>query len=245
MNVRYCTKNENLMNSYVLHFHDTYEIILNLSGHCTTVIEGKEYHIEKNDIIIIPPYFNHSAHSDTFFTDFYIQAKNLSFSEVYVIKNYNDTILTLMNMLHAVMLEKETNYRCIADNLLETICSYLEKYIVVNYKYNFVSHLKNTIIDNFTDPEFNLANAIENTGYDKDYLRRCFEQDVGKTPLQYLTTLRINRAKMLLVQSDFISIKKISAYCGFSDNLYFSTVFRKNVGVSPTFYRIKQIEKDR
>ncbi len=241
MNVCCCIKHELEMASYHPHFHDEYEIILNLSGHCTTIIGGKNYHIEKNDIIIIPPRTMHEAYSDIYFTDFFIQAKYLNFENVYVTKDNNGIILSLMNMLHSVMLEKESNYKSIADNLLETIYSYLVKYINVNYKYSFINSLKNIIIENFEDPSFNLASTIDKTGYTKDYLRRCFEQDIGKTPLEYLTGLRISKAKMLLVQSDFTCVKDVSERCGFSDNLYFSTVFKKNTGLSPIQYRKKHI----
>lgn len=49
-------------------------------------------------------------------------------------------------------------------------------------------------------------------------------------------------AKMLLVQNDFINIKTVSERCGYNDNLYFSTVFKKHTGISPREYRQKHME---
>lgn len=242
MNVVCCTKSEVLLTEYSTHSHDKYEIILNLTGECTTIINGKTYNIEANNILIIPPGAEHEAFSNTYFSDFYIQAKNMNFHNVHITNDNDGIILSLMNMLYTVILEKEFNYKQIADNLLDTICNYLVKYIDVKYKYNFVGELKNVIIDNFTNPQFDLADAIKKTGYNKDYLRRCFEEDIGKTPLEYITNLRINMAKMLLVQNDFINIKNVSERCGYSDNLYFSTVFKKHTGISPREYRQKHME---
>ncbi len=242
MNVVSCTKREVLLTEYPPHSHDEYEIILNLTGECTTIINGKEYNTEANDILIIPPGAEHEAFSSTYFSDFFVQAKNMNFHHVHITKDHNGIIITLMNMLYTVILEKEFNYKQIADNLLDTICNYLTKYIDVKYKYSFVGELKNIIVDNFTNPQFNLGDAIKRTGYNKDYLRRCFEEDIGKTPLEYITNLRVNMAKMLLVQNDFINIKNVSERCGYMDNLYFSTVFKKHTGYSPREYRHKHME---
>lgn len=181
----------------------------------------------------------HEAYSDTTFSDFFVQAEHLNFDKVYVTEDYNGTIYILMNMFRIVMLEKEFNYNIIGNNLLQTICSYLEKYVGIDYKYPFVNSLKNTILTNLNNPLFDLSAAIERIGYNKDYLRRCFERDLGKTPLEYMIGLKINKAKALLIQSDFIGIKNVSERCGFTDTLYFSTVFKRKVGISPSQYRKK------
>jgi YesN/AraC family two-component response regulator len=56
---------------------------------------------------------------------------------------------------------------------------------------------------------------------------------VGYSPIEYLTHLRIDRAKELLAHSD-IRIKEVSQSVGYEDELYFSRIFKKIAGVSPT-----------
>ena len=59
------------------------------------------------------------------------------------------------------------------------------------------------------------------------------------TPLAYLTALRINQAKMLLMDSSFVSIADVAEKCGFHDSFYFSNCFRKSEGISPIRFRMQ------
>ena len=238
MNVQLCIKRESLMAQYKEHSHpDRYEIITNYVGVCTVTVNGQKYEIGKNDILIVPPNVRHGASSAEGFMDFFIAAKYLSYGQAYIVNDTDNAILPLMELLYKVMLEKEANYSAIADSLLATVCTYIDKYIDVNHQYPFVNSLKNTILEHFIDPYFDLAHEIDKSGYNKDYLRRCFEGATGKTPLHYLTELRINRAKMLLLQNEHKRISSISELCGFRDSYYFSTVFKKYTGISPEEYR--------
>ena len=63
-----------------------------------------------------------------------------------------------------------------------------------------------------------------------------FKDSTGMTPNDYWQRMRINRAQRLLTGSSR-SITEIAMECGFSTSQYFSCVFRKYSGVSPTHYR--------
>lgn len=65
---------------------------------------------------------------------------------------------------------------------------------------------------------------------------RCFKQYMGMTPMQYITAIRINKAKELLKNTDY-SIQEISSLSGYDNPLYFSRIFRKQTGRSPSDYR--------
>lgn len=68
------------------------------------------------------------------------------------------------------------------------------------------------------------------------YLIRLFRRIYQQTPHQYLTQVRIARAKELLSSSD-LSITEICAEVGFESLGSFSALFRRNVGISPSAYR--------
>ena len=71
-------------------------------------------------------------------------------------------------------------------------------------------------------------------GVTPEYLNYLFRRYCDDTPLQYLTRIRMNRAKALLLSARNVSQ---TAYAvGYEDPLYFSRVFKKNTGVSPTEY---------
>ena len=61
-----------------------------------------------------------------------------------------------------------------------------------------------------------------------DHLRECFEQATGRTPLRYLTELRINEAKHLLKRG--FAIKEAGSRVGYPDPYYFSRIFLKTPG---------------
>lgn len=68
------------------------------------------------------------------------------------------------------------------------------------------------------------------------YFSRLFREETGETFLEYLTSLRIERAKELMKDIG-ISIKEVCAEVGYSDPNYFSRLFKKAVGLTPTEYR--------
>ena len=60
----------------------------------------------------------------------------------------------------------------------------------------------------------------------------------GKTPVQILTQYRIENAEYMLLNTDQ-PINNIAIHCGFQNEYYFSTVFKKHNGIAPYFYRKK------
>ena len=75
------------------------------------------------------------------------------------------------------------------------------------------------------------ANAIS-----KQALIRKFRRCTGKTPMDYLSTLRLERSKELLKDTT-LSIGEIAAQCGFDNVYYFSNHFKHHTGISPSSYR--------
>ncbi len=65
---------------------------------------------------------------------------------------------------------------------------------------------------------------------------RSFRQHTGMTPVQYLTSIRINKAKELLNTGSF-NVSQTAAAVGYDNPLYFSRVFKKNTGISPKAYQ--------
>ena len=69
-----------------------------------------------------------------------------------------------------------------------------------------------------------------------DYLSKIFKQETGTTFSRYLNDVRIARAKELIRQSR-LRLTDISSMVGYDDQSYFTKVFTKTVGVSPSEYR--------
>jgi transcriptional regulator GlxA family with amidase domain len=74
------------------------------------------------------------------------------------------------------------------------------------------------------------------TGLSYSHFSNLFHRQTGHSPMEYLSHLRIQKAKVLL-EDLRLSIKEVSTLCGFDDPYYFSKVFTHLEGRSPTQYR--------
>ncbi len=68
------------------------------------------------------------------------------------------------------------------------------------------------------------------------YFSKIFKEGTGQNFIEYLTGIRMEKAKELLSTTEY-SMKEICSMCGYSDPNYFSRSFKKNVGVTPTEYK--------
>ncbi|MGE6576738.1 helix-turn-helix domain-containing protein [Paenibacillus xylanexedens] len=72
------------------------------------------------------------------------------------------------------------------------------------------------------------------------YIVRCMKMKYGVTPVQYLLQFRIERAKQLLISTEW-SIDRIATGVGFQYAPYFSTCFKRRVAMSPLQFRKKYL----
>ncbi|NLN47794.1 MAG: helix-turn-helix transcriptional regulator [Clostridiales bacterium] len=73
------------------------------------------------------------------------------------------------------------------------------------------------------------------------HFKRVFKNKTGKTPYQFLTEIRIEKAKGMLKEKNR-SINEIARLCGFVNPGNLSLVFKKHMNMSPSEYKKKQIE---
>ena len=103
---------------------------------------------------------------------------------------------------------------------------------VINRAVSFVE-------ENYTDTELCLSVLADELGYNPKYLSHVFKEKMGMSFSEYLRTLRIKHAVMLF-DHGLGSVKNVAFLSGFSDPLYFSSVFKSIVGISPKEYKNKQ-----
>lgn len=93
------------------------------------------------------------------------------------------------------------------------------------------------------EDELSVSDLASVAGYSRFHFTHIFARYEKQAPQEYLSTLRIWRAKELLSAPE-LAVKEIAARCGFSDASYFCRQFRKSVGLSPGEYR-KKIRNER
>lgn len=81
-----------------------------------------------------------------------------------------------------------------------------------------------------------LADVAASAAISENECLRCFRSILGTSPIQYLKTLRIQRAAELLVTTDR-KVGDIGGECGFQEMSYFAKTFRQQMGCTPSRYR--------
>ncbi|RJE90335.1 response regulator [Paenibacillus sp. 1011MAR3C5] len=91
-------------------------------------------------------------------------------------------------------------------------------------------------IDQNYDKELSLQILSEHVHLSKNYLANLFKKETGEGVIDYITRVRMDRAKSLLRGTDLKS-SEISLKVGIPDSKYFSKLFKKMTGVTPSEYR--------
>ncbi len=84
--------------------------------------------------------------------------------------------------------------------------------------------------------DFSVEDFCEQMHYSKAYLSKIFLGETGTTIHEYMTNLKIHEAKLLIREQNY-TFTQISDMLSFSNPLYFSRVFRKMTGMSPSEYK--------
>lgn len=97
--------------------------------------------------------------------------------------------------------------------------------------------------EKYMDPEISLDVVCAVLGVSNSYFSSIFKKEMGKSFISYLTDYRMDVAAELILNTDEKSYI-IAERVGYQDANYFSYVFKKKFGVSPSKYRAKHTEKE-
>lgn len=92
------------------------------------------------------------------------------------------------------------------------------------------------IQENYTDPEMSLNRAASVANVSANHFSALFSQEMGQNFIEYLTELRMKKAKELLRCTSMRS-GQIALEIGYKDSHYFSFLFKKTQGCTPSDYR--------
>lgn len=104
-----------------------------------------------------------------------------------------------------------------------------------------IREIINYINDNYGNNRLSLQSISESIYLSQTYLCAFFKKATGKTLNQYITEVRIEKAKEMLRDTG-IKVYEIAYRVGFTDTNYFSTLFKKHVGITPSEYKERGIE---
>lgn len=84
---------------------------------------------------------------------------------------------------------------------------------------------------------FSLTELAGHLNLSKEYICSLFKREMQQTILQYLQSVRIARARVLLIQYPEKHVTEIAHLCGFESVSYFGRVFKKICGCTPEMFR--------
>lgn len=99
-----------------------------------------------------------------------------------------------------------------------------------------IQEARQYIMDNYQDPELSVEKICRHLHMSPAYFSTMFKKETGQAYIAYLTEVRLNKAVELLNKTDDKTYV-IAASVGYQEQNYFSYVFKKRFGVSPTKFR--------
>ena len=107
---------------------------------------------------------------------------------------------------------------------------------------SLVNDAQNIVTDRYMEPDLSLDKVCSIMGVSNSYFSSVFKKEVGKSFVTYLTDYRMDIAAGLILDTNEKSYK-IAEQVGYLDANYFSYVFKKKFGVSPSKYRNERLNK--
>lgn len=149
-----------------------------------------------------------------------------SFEKIFSEDLFSETYLLRFSSLNSLYLWLKDCVTKICDYINELRKSSGKKTIEEIIKY----------IDDYYYMDINLNDLASKYYINANYLSQLFKNEININFIDYLTKIRIEKAKSLLIDTDLASYK-VSELVGYGNSRYFSDVFSKHVGTTPTKYR--------
>ena len=244
-----------------LHSHSHYEIYFLSKGSRTFLFADSLYEISAPSLVIIPPNVVHKTEGGSFerhnvnvsknylnaFQTSVLEEKKMKILKLSSLETKN--ILNILERVYAIKEQdkflnlKQDAYFSALILEVEKLGASVQEPQTVAQKPLPSSVLK--ILDFITvncAKNFTLDEIADRFFISKTTLIYNFNKHVGRSPMDYLLTVRLNKAKQLLATTKK-SVGAISEECGFSSANYFGLIFKKREKTSPLQYRKLQKTK--
>ena len=203
-----------------------------ISGCARIVADKKEYCINSNDVLYLPQNIGYTAeYTDTEVIVFHFETlyndKNL---EVYSFKN-TEQVYKLFISSNALWANKEPGYNVYVTAQLYLILGLMLERSAKALQPDYFLKAMSFINSNYKNNALCVNLICNEAGISATQFRKLFKKYFQKTPMQYITELRLEYARNLI--SNGISIKAASIESGFNDTKYFARVVKKHLGCNP------------
>ena len=215
-------------------------VILLSDGVCCAKIGGMEWKIKKGELLLVfkgeTMEMQPQSGCEYMYIDFDGARATSLFSRFGISKasRVRDGFDGIIPLWHdGLRRASEANLDLVAESMLLYAFSRLIK--DTDEQNTLISKILEITENNFTDSALSVGMIAGDISYNAKYISHLFKEKMGVSYSEYLRNLRIKYAVSLL-EHGIDSVKNIAFLSGFTDPMYFSTVFKKTVGVSPKDY---------
>ena len=216
-------------------------LIFRIKGKAEVVKGDDRIRLNKNDVTFVPEGYDYTINtlSDE---EVIVIHFNASFKRIPRITNIHSTRPEVFAMLFDKILLTWQNRPCgfvyRMDSLFLSILEQTEKQSIEMHTDSLEFRIQNSvniIHENIANSSFSIDSLAAEAGYCVSYFRRVFREEIGVSPKEYLINLRIRHATALL-ESGYYSVEQVAELSGFTYAKYFSTIFKRITGKTPSSY---------
>lgn len=243
--------------------HDFIHLVVIMKGKGKVVIDGKETEIEEGTVFAINPGCEHRTIPDGVTTECYLAFTNVEYKncpknfmplfrggniamimpekmkkQVFrICRDIESEIRTPRRGQHFMMKSYLIQILCLLARREEldsetgkgyTFRGSGKEYVVKQIQKYFEEHYREKI---------SLNQIASNMYLSPVYISKIFKSETGETPINYLISLRMEKAGKLLEKNPMLSIQKVADEVGYDDAYHFSKLFKKYYGISPAYYK--------
>lgn len=248
------------------HTHDFFEINYVYEGDCINIIEGESLHMKKGDLIIFHPGTFHTVYADSqskvvniliesaFFQQVFSKVQRIGESSLSLFLsriNSNSYYKYIMCNGEAVrdeitsLMEEETENKIHSNIMQEALLSVLVCKLLRKSGQGIISGMRsvpsNLMIDillymNEHYSSVTLSKLSEKFGYSKEHICRMFSKQTGKSFVDTLTEIKLEKAANYL-ESTNLKVYEIAQVLGYESSEHFHRLFKTRYGQTPYQFR--------
>ena len=229
--------------SFPEHVHPFWEMILTIEGTGVQIAGGQELPFHPGSVLLIPPQVPHGTVSEEGCREISISFYDfIPLGEGRLLRLQDDEkghLRYLAEWIIQTLQATDESTPSLTDALLlslyQTLAGLARDPAGVPAE---VLRLQTLLAEQMDDADLDVGAVMDSLGYSRGYLRRIFREVTGMPRLAWLNHRRIETAKQLFRQyPEVLTVRQIGTMIGFADPYYFSKLFKKQTGISPTAYR--------
>ena len=223
-----------------------YRIHLVAKGNATLHLPGRSIQIQQGDLFFCLPGFPYAIESDAGFEYMYISFLGIRTNAILDSLHIHRQHCVFHGFAQLLPLWRSslTISQNVADLCAEGILLYsfsvlgndlLQSATATAKSSETVQKIQQYVDEHFSNPDLSLETIGTACSYHPKYLSSLFKKHLGIGVSEYINTIRIRHAYLLMEQG-FTSVKTIALLCGYKDPMYFSKVFKGHLGCAPRSY---------